>query len=535
MKQKEIVMTDLFKLSHDELFNIMKNNIETKNLDEALVAWGLLNFEDIDYKRYYLAQIYLGMEKFDKAIYYGMQIKNLKHKEKAGLLILSAYSNCGDIKGFTEYFFNEFNGNIGKIQLINYIYRLEFYGRSYKDVKVNMDEEYNYIIELLESDKVIDRITDNDFGTYIMNTINFTSMHIESHRESKLILGTGDKFAISNAVAKTFYIYNLVSLLFPEYAEDFSLKMLCEDYDNNVKFFLESIKYYNYIIKKSKKYMLDYYNILERLADDNTLIDEITDNIDELKGLIREFGDRATYPVITAYSKAVINQDSRRDILEHSLIESGVLSSTLEKASNYEQVINCLSEKSKIAYKSACSIYNLTKNVDFGQKDAGTISLAFYRIIELESNIRIWNKIIEKISLHKIEIEYKNNLKEIDRKSKKRYTSKWNKLINIFKKIEKDSDSSGLMIGNMRVLLEYIKEPENDTLSLMIKEAYIDRLTDAGRKAYELGLIDQWYSFENTEKYRNPPAHAKYLHIETANMCKAYVEEQLINMNNWFK
>lgn len=40
MKQKEIVMTDLFKLSHDELFNIMKNNIETKNLDEALVAWG---------------------------------------------------------------------------------------------------------------------------------------------------------------------------------------------------------------------------------------------------------------------------------------------------------------------------------------------------------------------------------------------------------------------------------------------------------------------------------------------------------------
>lgn len=69
----------------------------------------------------------------------------------------------------------------------------------------------------------------------------------------------------------------------------------------------------------------------------------------------------------------------------------------------------------------------------------------------------------------------------------------------------------------------------------MIKEAYIDRLTDAGRKAYELGLIDQWYSFENTEKYRNPPAHAKYLHIETANMCKAYVEEQLINMNNWFK
>lgn len=88
-----------------------------------------------------------------------------------------------------------------------------------------------------------------------MNTINFTSMYIESHRESKLILGTGDKFAISNAVAKTFYIYNLVSLLFPEYAEDFSLKMLCEDYDNNVKFFLESIKYYNYIIKKSKKYM----------------------------------------------------------------------------------------------------------------------------------------------------------------------------------------------------------------------------------------------------------------------------------------
>lgn len=87
-----------------------------------------------------------------------------------------------------------------------------------------------------------------------------------------------------------------------------------------------------------------------------------------------------------------------------------------------------------------------------------------------------------------MKLNNKNNLKEIDRKSKKRYTSKWNKLINIFKKIEKDSDSSGLMIGNMRVLLEYIKEPENDTLSLMIKEAYIDRLTDAGRKAYELGL-----------------------------------------------
>ena len=63
------------------------------------------------------------MEKFDKAIYYGMQIKNLKHKEKAGLLILSAYSNCGDIKGFTEYFFNEFNGN-KKVQLVISNYRI---------------------------------------------------------------------------------------------------------------------------------------------------------------------------------------------------------------------------------------------------------------------------------------------------------------------------------------------------------------------------------------------------------------------------
>lgn len=47
---------------------------------------------------------------------------------------------------------------------------------------------------------------------------------------------------------------------------------------------------------------------------------------------------------------------------------------------------------------------------------------------------------------------------------------------------------------------------------------------------YRLGIY-----IDLRERFRNPPAHNKYLALSSVSACKEYVEDQLLNLNKWVK
>ena len=58
-------------------------------------------------------------------------------------------------------------------------------------------------------------------------------------------------------------------------------------------------------------------------------------------------------------------------------------------------------------------------------------------------------------------------------------------------------------------------------------------LSDDGNKNRE--AIQRIFSIKNREKYRNPPAHTRYVGINTALECKSFVESNLIYLNSWIR
>ncbi len=192
-----------------------------------------------------------------------------------------------------------------------------------------------------------------------------------------------------------------------------------------------------------------------------------------------------------------------------------------------------LTTKGRLEYESAFRLYELMLNSDYGELDAGSLSLAFYKIIEIESNNRIWLPLAKKINnILDLYSDAVGSLKK-NRYEKKKYE---NDYCSIIEKLEKGakSDEMNLMLGQLDKLCKGIHN-NNDVLFLEIKNALFEVLTDAGRIAFEAGKIDEWYSFENRNKYRNPPAHTQYLSFKTAIQCKEYVESELVNMKYWVK
>lgn len=519
-------MKDYFGLTNDELLKLIQEEIRYKRFENALIVWGMINFECDDKKRYYLASILVRMGKIDEGIYWAKKVTEPRFKEHAQTVILEAYSKAGRIEEFTDYFVNDFSGKIGSIQLMNYIYKLVYISKHY----IYAENEYmnNLLNQMIDSNKCSvgkGTIEKKDFDKYLLNTLQFTSLYIEALKESMDIYTENNLEGTANAVAKAYGLYNLVSMCFPQFADDFPISDFLDDYEGTLSVFLKATKQNIINMDESDDKWMIYYAILDRISDENTLINEVYDGLGYFPKLIANYGYEAVYPLVSAYAKAINCEDYRVLELEKVLMECGVTYDTISNATIYESVMSQLSVKSQIAYKSACSLYTLAKSNNYEQKDAGPISLAFYRILEMESNIAIWKPIIKKVTFDELQRIY-DELSKKDRR-------KWEVLVSIFKEIESDDDGNGLMFGNLRALIRNIKD--TDKLANKLREEFYKVLTDEGRNAFESGLIDEWYSKENADKYRNPPAHAKYLHFEMVESCKIYVETEILNMGKWIR
>lgn len=193
-------------------------------------------------------------------------------------------------------------------------------------------------------------------------------------------------------------------------------------------------------------------------------------------------------------------------------------------------ICDSLSPIGKIEYKAACIQYDCLTGLDYGINDAGMISMGFYRIIENESNERIWLPISKKMDYAEISRLYEHDKNALaTNKEKSEFGSRWSSNIKTLKTMSEEDGSNSekkrLMLGALGILIEELHQEYS--LAQYIRRFLFEQLTDDGVREFNNGKLDEWYSNSTRNKFRNLPAHNKYLSLKIATEAKNYVEDQL--------
>ena len=203
----------------------------------------------------------------------------------------------------------------------------------------------------------------------------------------------------------------------------------------------------------------------------------------------------------------------------------------LEEHSMDKKIFSILSEKGKFAYKAALWQFEHSMNSNYGTTDAGMLCLSYMRILELEIN----EQIICKMRVHKDEIiqKYKEFLDSFTGEEKIKHEETWGFVISSIKKEE------GLELGPIYAMLDKLRDKKfkkfnPDYEMAKILKSYLSKyLSDDGVKALDDGLLATMVQPKVRNKYRNPPAHTRYVRLEIALECREYVEKNLLLLNGY--
>lgn len=260
-----------------------------------------------------------------------------------------------------------------------------------------------------------------------------------------------------------------------------------------------------------------------RLGEQKSFLNNIMGNLDRLDLL----ADQDSEQLITwAY---VASKSFKRDKASRTLLKRFP---KIKPNFHHEEISHMtarrgLSPNGKMLLESALNDFKTVENSKKLFRDCGMISLGFYRILELEYNKKLILPCLSSDLLKQI----KADLEEMDEQGQ---TSKLKKASDYwFKTIQKLSDGlengRGLELGSLEIFLSKItslKGPDRQIKS-RFKDGILLLLTEEGQQALENGKIITPIKPEFREKFRNPPAHTRFLDFTTADECKSFVIKSL--------
>lgn len=193
------------------------------------------------------------------------------------------------------------------------------------------------------------------------------------------------------------------------------------------------------------------------------------------------------------------------------------------------EIYDNLSPKGNLALKSALHVMEIYEPETSTFRDAGMISLGFYRILEVEYNEKLILPILSESLLEQIEI-FCQISDSPESKKERKAKDQWKKMMPQIKKGL--ADKSGLELASIEMFLNKIVSSTGPDkhIKLKLKETIYAILTDEGRDALNKGELTQPISSEYRERFRNPPAHTRFVDIETAKECKSFVFHALTKL-----
>lgn len=263
---------------------------------------------------------------------------------------------------------------------------------------------------------------------------------------------------------------------------------------------------------------------------------EFLDNVSKNAEVLMEYADNgvegAEELLRVAYIEGIVSEklDAKVKARVEAAGDEKIVSDIEDK-----KIISFLSPKGKNAYIAAEWIYRKSIEEDYGWKDAGMISLGFFRIIELELNQKIIIPVLSSVGYSVLNTEYNtiyNALSDTDRKS---FKAKWRRILDSYKDMENNGFAGkGFMLGELYKFFKAVGSDfvTSDQLATLIKNSMNSVLNSNGVTKLEEGFFEEITNDDMRNKYRNPPAHTEYMPYETACECREVFRKTTLQLRD---
>jgi len=289
---------------------------------------------------------------------------------------------------------------------------------------------------------------------------------------------------------------------------------------------------YQEIVKRLMNYGTpdreDYFQALAaqwRIGDRSIFLDNVLSALDSL---ITDPSPEARQALAWAYQEAMIlNRVSDTELLRLRLSGVPVMAdklAKLESAHTTTLLERNLSPMARVALRSANWDLEQAITEALQWKDAGMISLGFFRIVELEFNARLVLPTLQKLDIEMLETCL-STLKGSDlSRAAKDAIQFWDRMLPQLRRAKKDG--RGLELGALELLFAKVASPAgaDAKLKMPIHEEILRLLNSAGAEAFRSRSLAHLIDGTAREKFRNPPAHSRYIGLPIARECKQYVE-----------
>ncbi len=259
----------------------------------------------------------------------------------------------------------------------------------------------------------------------------------------------------------------------------------------------------------------------------------------------------------TVLSLLIENKEEAIDVLAeldtHELLDTSneilyaYKENVLAKSKGYlehvfeQQVYHKLSPRGIYAFQVAEWAFDKSREEDYSWKDAGPLSLNYFRIIELELNQKMIVPIISGTQYKDLRNVVKKEKSAFSDKQKDIFQKRWGQIVFCLKKINDVKDpTDGLELGALEFLVKnivkvpYSEYQVGDDTAKYLFDKVVQLMTEKGVEALINGELLDVISADKRQKYRNPPAHTRYLSFSTAYECRNYVINSLHKIASWF-
>ena len=266
----------------------------------------------------------------------------------------------------------------------------------------------------------------------------------------------------------------------------------------------------------------------------------MVDNFINISPILRTFSDKRLPQLLTTVRIAsALSEDEATIVAASACIESNFehkFPSDIGQTVAIRKRSEGLTHMGAHAYRQAIEMLRQMEERQEAWVDAGPVSLALFRILELELNFRLVRPAFSDPAKLAYLDSAVDELLKIAPQSKKLESAQgfWTRMRGRVAAVG-SGKISGLELGDLEALLakaSKIAGPDSE-IKQVVSDAISKYLTPAGLDSLQTGAMVELISSKHREEFRNPPAHTRYLPLPVAADCRSHVDRALDLMQSW--
>src|ERR1700722_20136753 len=231
-----------------------------------------------------------------------------------------------------------------------------------------------------------------------------------------------------------------------------------------------------------------------------------------------------------AYQVALVTQHPLATEVRSAIdaIGANEVQTNAEELARRGKIVSRLTPMGREAYRLASLAMDATAHQDVLWRDAGLLALGYFRVVEIELNERFVRPVADSIALAQLD----QMTAAVPENGKK----KWKRALESLRSVVASPDAT-LMLGPMRNMCKDFAHPHatiDAHLRAFVEAAFEARLTPEGRAAFFGPQLIETISSDRVGKYRNPPAHGRFVGMAEAKTCQGTVNYTLKLYFAWF-